>query len=345
MARILHLISQLEEGGAQRQLAYVVSRLSGYQMEIASLINSPEEKLFPFFRNANVPIHFLSDRSDFYAPEILPRLKQLVEKGGYSLIHCWLFEAIVQGLIAARASQIPCIGSPRNVLESLILDSSRKWERLLIHRAVRNVDIAIFPSYSVAADFVDAGWARARSARVILNGVDTEHFIPGNEEGNAVVSVARHTQKKGLEDFQWIAERLKQKNPSLEFLLAGGIPKSDQTIQYVGHVADVREVFRRASVFVSTSRVEGMGNAILEAQAMGLPVVARPLGPTTEVINDGVNGLFAETREGLLSACEKLIQDRQLRSEMGRKARENTVARFEISAQMKKIEDVYSELL
>ncbi|PWT88825.1 MAG: hypothetical protein C5B54_09945, partial [Acidobacteria bacterium] len=131
MARVLHLISQLEEGGAQRQLSYFLA-IKNHEMEIASLIASPPEKVFPFFRNSPVPIHFLSYSNDFYAPEILPNLRTLLKKNNYSLLHCWLFESIIQGVIAARLENIPAIAGIHGLRESLTLGNNKKWEIRMI---------------------------------------------------------------------------------------------------------------------------------------------------------------------------------------------------------------------
>jgi|GEM_PF-2775573 len=344
MARILHLISQIEQGGAQRQLAYVVANQK-WDLEIASLIASPKEKLFPFFQHTEVPIHFLSNSNDFYAPEILPSLIKLVRDREYSLIFCWLFQSIVQGLVAARAVQIPCIASPRNMLEHLKRGSFRKWEKLLIRRALWNADRILFPSYSVAMDFIDSGWAQTARSRIIQNGVDTDYFGLSGKEGNAIVTIGRDAPEKGLEDFESIATNLRTDFATVPFCVAGGKKAQGSPVELLGHVEDVRPVLERAMIFLNTSIFEGMSNAVLEAQSMGIPVVAKRLGSTSEIVEDGITGLLADNIQDLTSACRKLLNDADLRKEMGRRARERMISRFQIAAQTKKIEALYSELL
>jgi glycosyltransferase involved in cell wall biosynthesis len=345
MARILHLISHLEEGGTQRQLSYAISCSQTHEMEIASLIASPKEKLFPFFQKTSVPIHFLCDRSDFNAPEILPALKKLLSERKYSLIHCWLFQSIVQGLLAARSQGIPCVGSPRSMLETLEMDAARSWEKFLIRRAMRNLDLTIFPSCSVAIDFVDSGWTNGARARVIQNGVDTDYFVPAASEGDTILSIGRYSPIKAFEDFEWIAKNLQEEFPSVSFLVAGGEARNGRCVRYIGHVDDVRPVLGKAIIFVSTSLSEGMSNAVLEAQSMGIPVIARPLGSISEIVKDGITGILAKDRQEMMIACRMLLRNSDMRREMGKKARENMDPRFSIATKMKRIEALYSELL
>ena len=326
-------------------MSYAISCNQSHELEIASLIASPTEKLFPFFQKTIVPIHFLCDRSDFYAPEILPALKKLISERKYSLIHCWLFQPIVQGLLAARSMGIPCVGSPRSRLETLEIDSARSWEKFLIRRAMMNLDLTIFPSYSVAIDFVDSGWTNGSRAKVIQNGVDTDYFVPVANEGNTILSIGRHSPIKAFEDFEWIAKNLQEEFPSISFLVAGGEARNGRCVDYIGHVDDVRPILAEAVIFVSTSLSEGMSNAVLEAQAMGIPVVARSLGSISEIVKDGITGILAKDRQELMAACRTLLRNSEMRREMSKKARENMDPRFSIATKMKRIEALYSELL
>jgi glycosyltransferase involved in cell wall biosynthesis len=203
MGRILHLISQLEEGGAQRQLSYVVSRAKNHEVEVASLIASPPENLFPYFRDCGVPVHFLSYSSDFYAPEILAALQKLLDDRKFGLVHCWLYQAIVQGGIVSRICGVPCLASPRSMLDRMAWGGNKKWEKWFIRKTMRQADLALFPSFSAAIDYVDSGWVAAERARVVQNGVDCEHFHE-THGGDALVAVGRISNEKGLEDLREI---------------------------------------------------------------------------------------------------------------------------------------------
>jgi glycosyltransferase involved in cell wall biosynthesis len=83
-------------------------------------------------------------------------------------------------------------------------------------------------------------------------------------------------------------------------------------------------------IFVLTSRIEGLPNVLIEAQAMGLPVVSASAGGMTETFVEGRTGLIAEldTPQGFAASVRKLIDDRALAKTMGRMAAEHARASF-----------------
>ncbi len=345
MARILHLISQLEEGGAQRFLSDVVIRSKRHQVEVASLISSPQNKLFPFFRNPPVPVHFLSDSGDFYHPGILPALRNLLKGSRYDLVQCWLFESIVQGVMACRMENVPCIAFPQNMRLVLKLNRHRLWERILIRKVLSLGDLILFPSYSTSIDFLYAGWIDSRKIRVARYGVDCDHFRP-EEEGDAVVAVGRLASEKGFEFLTNVVRCLRSFFPKIRCLVAGGGQGSlSSELEHVGYVDDVRKVYRQAALYISTSWVEGLSLALLEAQAMGIPAVMRRIGPNSEVIEDGVNGFLAQSEDEYVTACKRLLEDTTLRREMRVRARTATLQQFSIEKQIEEMESVHDELL
>jgi len=346
MKRVLHLISQLEEGGAQRQLAYVASLTRRYEVEIASLIASPPEILFPYFRNTKIPIHYLSHSNDFYAPEILPAIRKLLTAGNYSLVHCWLYQSIVQGVISCRLESLPCIASPRSMIERLNFGINKLWEKSLIRKTVGMADLALFPSYSAAVEYLDSGWVELSQIRVVQNGVDVENFAPVNG-GTALVAVGRLSTEKGYDELEIIAENLHKEFPSLRCVVAGGGKdrSNGNQVEYVGRMDDVRSVLGEAAVFISTSRTEGMSNALLEAQAMGIPSVVRLIGSNSEIVENGVNGFLATTTEEFVQNCTALLKDRALHNKMSLNARSKIARNFSIQTQVEKIESIYDELL
>ena len=97
-----------------------------------------------------------------------------------------------------------------------------------------------------------------------------------------------------------------------------------KNVQFVGYIDDINEEFRKASVFVCSSRFEGFGMVILEAQANELPVVSFdcPYGPS-ELIKDGYTGILVENGDvpALSAGIEKLINDKDLRSRLAIEAK------------------------
>jgi glycosyltransferase involved in cell wall biosynthesis len=95
------------------------------------------------------------------------------------------------------------------------------------------------------------------------------------------------------------------------------------------------------------SFAETFSLTILEALAMGKPVVASDVGGTSEMIVDGVNGFLVPPRDsdGLAQSLKRLIEDRALLSELGERARDSVVRDFSLTAMVKNTESVFQELL
>lgn len=110
------------------------------------------------------------------------------------------------------------------------------------------------------------------------------------------------------------------------------------------------EVIRKlenADIYLQSSLSEGLSNAILEAMALELPVVATNVGGTREAITDGVQGFIVPARcpQALAENIKKLTQDVKLRNQMGNLGRMQILNNFSLERQTKKFIEVYSEMV
>ncbi|HSP06888.1 MAG TPA: glycosyltransferase, partial [Acidobacteriota bacterium] len=260
-------------------------------------------------------------------------------------VHCWMFESIVQGIIAARMEGIPALAAPHALLGSFRIGNNKAWEVRMVRKALAMADLTLFASHTMAIDFSSAGWVDPAWVRVVQNGVDCDTFQPA-ASGEGMVTVGRYSAGKGFPELEQVLRMLRKDFPTLRCLAAGGGEHPDlEGIEFTGFVADVRQVLGRGAIYITTSQSEGLSCALLEAQAMGLPAVARNIGSNSEVIEPGVNGFLAESHDEFRDQCRILLTDHNIRSDMGQKARERMVADFSIQRQVERIESVYSELL
>ena len=105
--------------------------------------------------------------------------------------------------------------------------------------------------------------------------------------------------------------------------------------------------YRDADVFVLPTWREGFPNVVIEAMAMGLPVVATPVGAIAEIFEDGRSGLLVPVRDAaaLEAALRRLIESPALRLEMGRCARERVDALFSFDAVIAQLVAIYRDTL
>jgi glycosyltransferase involved in cell wall biosynthesis len=191
---------------------------------------------------------------------------------------------------------------------------------------------------------------------VIPNGVDLAAYRPKEEYAGppALLFVGRVVYQKGLD---MLLEALKDAGDgNWDLAIAGGGPEVEplkrmsaaygigDRIHFLGWVGreELRDIYRRANIFVFPSRHEGMPNALLEAMASGLPAVASRIAGNEELVVHGETGyLFSlEERAGLRHHLQKLLVDAGLRRQLGEAAR----ARVEKKYSWRRTAEGYLEL-
>ena len=116
---------------------------------------------------------------------------------------------------------------------------------------------------------------------------------------------------------------------------------------FTGLLTDVKPETNMLDIVVLTSDFEAMSNAVVEAMAMGKPVVATQVGGNVELIEQGSTGLLFEkgSVEGLTKSLLQLLNDDQQRFDMGRKARQHAEAAFSLSVMIDRTDQTYQGLL
>ena len=181
--------------------------------------------------------------------------------------------------------------------------------------------------------------------------------LPADAE--VLVSVGRQEYQKGhrysLEAVSELSDR-----PDLVLLVAGrtgnesdelkrilaGMPETAERVQLLGHRPDVAEVLAAADVFVFPSLFEGMPGAVIEAMALGLPIVACDIEPVREVVDIGANAVLVAPRDApaLAAAVRELLDDRSRLDDMGRRSREIFEERFTIERSVEGFIDLYDQV-
>jgi glycosyltransferase involved in cell wall biosynthesis len=116
-------------------------------------------------------------------------------------------------------------------------------------------------------------------------------------------------------------------------------------VKFLGWRDDIPEIMQFLDIFVLPSLNEGMGRVLVEAMACGKPIVASNVGGIPDLVKDGHNGFLVGPGDvnGLSLAIKKLIEDEQLRLEMGAKGR--AISRnYGVEEMIKKIDDLYTSL-
>jgi glycosyltransferase involved in cell wall biosynthesis len=290
------------------------------------------------------------------------RVRRLVRELRPDLVHAMHLTSY--GFLAAFAGVRPLISS---VWGTDILEAPR-WSPL--HLALTKYALS-------RADHITATGLRLASATlrytppstpvtVVPFGVDIERFRPVARNGSrpdevVVGAVARLSLEKGLDSLLDAVAKLSASGLPLRVVLAGEGPRrialqSQATrlriadrVEFRGAVPHeaVPAVLAELDIFVMPSRAEGFGVAALEAQAMGLPVVASRVHGIPDVVVHGKTGLLVPPGDAaaLAGAIERLARDTALRTEMGRAGRRFVGERYRWQDNAAQMERLYGDLL
>jgi glycosyltransferase involved in cell wall biosynthesis len=160
----------------------------------------------------------------------------------------------------------------------------------------------------------------------------------GGEGDHVVLAVGRLSKEKGLHDLVAAMDKLQQLRPDflVQLLIVGDGPERKrlergiksfrlkERVKLVGHVRDVRPYYASAHVLAISSSSEGSPNALLEAMAAGVPVVATSVGGIPEIVTNGETALFVRPHnpEEMASAINLVLSNAQLSQALVRNARE-----------------------
>jgi glycosyltransferase involved in cell wall biosynthesis len=210
---------------------------------------------------------------------------------------------------------------------------------------------------------------RIDPARVqtIYNGLDIADWNtppkPANTSGKVMVTTVGNIRRvKGHDVFIKAAAAIVQHFPDVSFSIAGDVLEPDyfselqdlvrtlglsDCFHFVGGITNLREHLSTSDIFVLPSRSEGFSNAIVEAMAASLPVVATNVGGNAEAVEDGVTGFIVPSDDPvtLSAAITQLISNPSQAKAMGEAGRNLVMEKFTTEAMMSKIAACYRNLL
>lgn len=242
------------------------------------------------------------------------------------------------------------------------------FERGLERRAYRAIELALAPLASrvlcvcEAERRLAAAIGPASRTRVVHNGVAVAPPPRGasgeHGHGPVLVLAAPLRPGKGIETAIDAMPRVLARHPTATLLIAGGGAESgalehrarsaglDTAVRFLGEVADTAGVLGGADVVIHPSWAESFPYAVLEAMAVGAPIVATDVGGTAEAIEDGRSGVLVPPRDpvALAAAAGALLDDRQRAAGMGRAARERAGTRFTLASMVEGTLGVYAEV-
>lgn len=365
---IVHVITELGSGGAERMLLRLVTTSTRYRHVVVSL--SRDGTLVPALREAGADVLSLGMRR--YLPSFrgIFGLANIIRRERPIVIQTWLYHADLIGLIAAKLTRYPIAWN----LRCSNMDLSRyRWSTRIVVRFL--VWLSSLPNLVMANSESGRRWHlhlgyRARQWAHIPNGIDTAIFRPnaeararwrqrlGIKDGVTLVGmVARRDPMKDHEGMLRAAAEAARHQPNLEFVLAGrGITQNDQAlarlanvvsapVHLIGECDDPAGLNAALDIAVLSSAYgEGFPNVLAEAMATGVPCIATDVGDSKLIIDK--TGLVVPPRnpQALAEAIVNLAEDQALRLQLGKAARDRVEQHYGLAAAIARYEAIWERI-
>ncbi|MGD8523629.1 MAG: glycosyltransferase [Desulfobacterales bacterium] len=360
---ILHINTERTWRGGEQQTLHLLQGLRDRKLNSHLICQpgSPMAKAATTIGITVFPIR-MHGEIDFMAAY---RIRKLIRKYQYSIIHCHTSHAHTIAFLASWGTNVSRLVT-RRVDFSIFRHSFLKLSGIK-YKYLADYYIAI--SRKIKEVLVSDGIAAER-VFVVHSGIDPDRFrtesskeliseftIKNDEK--VVINVAHLAGHKGQKYLVRAIPTVVEHFPRTRFFIVGGgelmeelkalavsIGLTDELV-FTGFREDVGAFYRLADLFVMSSVEEGLGTAVLDALALGKPVVATNSGGIPEMITDGENGRLvpAKNPDALAAGIIEMLADSDRARRMAVRGPELVKARFSIEAMVAGNIDVYGCIL
>lgn len=359
--KIIHLIQSLDNGGCENMLLRTLPFLNKFKHEIITISHSGE--LFEKFKEKNISVYNIGQKNPLDLPSYFRILKK-IRKENPDIVLTYLFHADAIGRlflqIFTKTKIIPFLRTNYNHPDYRFARIFEKTTKIFAKNYLAN-------SQSVKNFYAENIGVPREEITVIPNGIDTEFYdrikvnkkvieILGVKKNEFfIICVANLHINKGHKYLLEAFENIYKKDCNIKLLLVGdGKEKknllrqienyySKKNILFLGKRNDVPELLKGSDIFVLPTFFEGMSNAIIEAMAVGLPIITTDIPENKELIMNKVTGILIpkENIEALSEAINSLKNNPALAKKLSDNAKEYAKKKFD----MRKISDEWENFL
>lgn len=349
--RLLFVIGSLEVGGAESQMVMLAGSLARLRHQCAVFVLVADGPLRERLREAGVEVHdamlayhgtWLHKMFSLFIAQI--QLWFTALRFRPDVLHAYLPLTNLMGALAGRAALVPVvITSRRGLGNHQDRNPGWKWLDRVANRLSTKVTVN---SRAVARDTLQRDGVAEQKLVCIYNGLDAARFDLGRDVRERVraelgarpgeflwLKVANLIPYKGHADLLQAFARVSSKASRLILVgedrgIQGRLQEQARElgiadrVSFMGRRDDVPRLLSAMDGYVMASHEEGFSNAILEAMAAGLAIVATDVGGNREALQDGRAGVLVTARssELLARAMEQIMSDGGRRAEFSREA-------------------------
>lgn len=296
-------------------------------------------------------------------------LKKLFTAYKPHIVQTHVLKANLYGTLAAKMAQVPVVVATEMTLKDIAPTAAKRFRDRLVQPIVGYI-IDNCDRFMVTSEFIKREWmnsANQNRFEVIyppfnLDKYDKAVRIPRTDiqsVGRNIGFVGRLSEEKSVDILLEAIAIVKEQYPDIMLTVVGTGEMEGQlkkhaellgitdNVRFTGYCQNSFEVLKEIDVFVLPSRTEGCPIVILEAMAMGLPVIATRVGGNPELVEDNITGFLVShgRPDQIAEGIKKLIEDRDMARVMGQNGRKRAFTQFHPSTFTDKLQSLYLQLL
>jgi len=348
------------------------AREAGFDVHVTTLTAGDGSRV----EDAGFPYHPIAEQrrsnNPFHELQLIARLYALYRRLRPDIIHQITLRSILYGSVVSLFLRAPRIVNGVTGLGYLF--SSRDAKIRALRKAVmwalrllrREDHVFLFQNPDDQSLFQRHHIADPASSVLIKgSGVDTERFARQPEPAGppVVLFPARMLWHKGVQAFVDAARRLRDEGVEVRFVMVGNTDpdnpagvseeqlqewEEEGVIEWWGYQENMPEVFARSHIVCLPSAYrEGVPKVLIEAASCGRPIVTTDMPGCREIVQDEENGYLVLPRDGnaVAQAIRRLVEDSNLRQQMGRRGRERVEEEFSVEQVVQSTVEVYKQML
>ncbi len=350
--KVCHVSLTLKTGGLERILADLACHHTSERCEPTFLALREIGRFADEIRDCGRTVALLQNQSRFGG---LREMAQFFRDNRFDVVHTHNTYPHLYATLAARWAGVPVVVQTRHGQRA-----GHGWKSSLQYRwAAKGVDRIIAVSDDAAGLCVSADKIPAKKVTRIWNGIDLSQFrYTGPRDELVAIAVARLSAEKDFPTLLRAMALVLPRVPGLKLKLVGDGPERAalealttelnlrHNVEFLGERRDVPELLTQAGFFITSSLTEGISLTLLEAMAVGLPVVATKVGGNPEIVVQGETGWLAPAAnpKALADAIVRMCDEQGLWPTYGRAGCDRVAEHFDIRRMAADYEDLYQSL-
>jgi glycosyltransferase involved in cell wall biosynthesis len=308
----------------------------------------------------------------FFHPTVVLRMARFIRREEISILHCQLSHDLSMTVPAAHAAR----SSPAVILSKRMGSFLNKKDPF--HRYVyARIDRILAISEVIRQNVINTTPIPPERVLTLHDAINLDEFTPTpgvreqirrefsyHEDDIVIGFVGRFSRGKGHEDLLLAAREIMPLRPNVRFLIAGEASVGEEmyekeiyalaasldlgkAVTFAGYRRDIPRILAGCDLFVFPSHAEAFGVSLIEAMAANLPAVASSSDGILDIVVDGETGLLVNPQRPpeLAGALLRLIDNPALRRQLGEAARKRVSEKFERTAQIDRLEQIYDQVL